>query len=105
MKYSAVPSYDPYPYKVIKSPLTEWHIYLSAWAVGGKWTLSNAAWSTGGNDTESPCISFIMDGGYTHPQRDPLTQQWACIIVVSKKSDPFDYLQSPLLKLFFINGL
>lgn len=46
-----------------------------------------------------------MAGGYTHPQRGPLTEQWDCITVASKKSDPFDYLRSPLLKLFFINGL
>lgn len=71
----------------------------------GRWILTNAAWSIGRDDAESPSISFVMAGGYTHPQRGPLTEQWDCITVASKKSDPFDYLQSPLLKLFFINGL
>lgn len=35
----------------------------------------------------------------------PLTEQKDCITVASKKSGHFDYLQSPILKFFFIKGL
>lgn len=46
-----------------------------------------------------------MPHGSFHPQRRPLTEQKGYITVAKKKSDPFDYLQWALLKLFFINGL